>query len=138
VTEARVEHIKEKVATVKQQMRHLKQIGKQMSQAPDGQVSLTESKIAKNPVNIRLSARLAGVLGRSRKASERGVWCRLRDYSALTRLAPSGPPSKTPAFNFAWRRSCRTPLVVCRGFEWTTSSGRNLARFSEILVGFAG
>ena len=42
VTEARVEHIKEKVATVKKQMRELKQIGKQMSQAPDGQVSLTD------------------------------------------------------------------------------------------------
>src|SRR5580704_19375228 len=27
------------------------------------------------------------------------------------------------------------PLVVCRGFEWTTSSGGNLARFSEIFVG---
>jgi transposase len=42
VTEARVEHIKEKVATVKHQMRQLKQIGKQMAQAPDGQVSLTD------------------------------------------------------------------------------------------------
>ena len=42
VTEARVEHIKEKVATVKAQMRELKQIGKQMAQAPDGQVSLTD------------------------------------------------------------------------------------------------
>src|ERR1700730_2962726 len=42
VTEARVEHIKEKVATVKKQMRQLKQIGKQMSQAPDGQISLTD------------------------------------------------------------------------------------------------
>jgi transposase len=42
VTEARVEHIKEKVATVKRQMRELKQIGKQMAQAPDGQVSLTD------------------------------------------------------------------------------------------------
>jgi Transposase DDE domain len=42
VTEARVEHIKEKVATVKKQMRKLKQIGKQMSQAPDGQISLTD------------------------------------------------------------------------------------------------
>jgi hypothetical protein len=36
VTEARVEHIKEKVETVKQQMRQLKQIGKQMAEAPDG------------------------------------------------------------------------------------------------------
>jgi Transposase DDE domain len=42
VTEARVEHIKEKVATVKAQMRELKQIGKQMSRSPDGQISLTD------------------------------------------------------------------------------------------------
>ena len=42
VTEARVEHIKQKVETVKKQMRELKQIGKQMAQAPDGQVSLTD------------------------------------------------------------------------------------------------
>jgi transposase len=42
VTEARVEHIKQKVETVKKQMRALKQIGKQMAQSPDGQVSLTD------------------------------------------------------------------------------------------------
>jgi transposase len=42
VTEARVEHIKQKVETVRQQMRQLKRIGKQMSQAPDGQISLTD------------------------------------------------------------------------------------------------
>jgi transposase len=42
VTEARVEHIKEKVETVKKQMRELNQIGKQMAQAPDGQISLTD------------------------------------------------------------------------------------------------
>src|ERR1035437_6267365 len=42
VTEARVEHIKQKVETVKKRMRELKQIGKQMTQAPDGQVSLTD------------------------------------------------------------------------------------------------
>jgi hypothetical protein len=42
VTEARVEHIKEKVETVKKQMRELKQIGKRMAQAPDGQISLTD------------------------------------------------------------------------------------------------
>ena len=42
VTEARVEHIKQKVETVKKQMRELKQIGKQMAKAPDGQVSLTD------------------------------------------------------------------------------------------------
>jgi transposase len=42
VTEARVEHIKQKVETVKKQMRELKQIGKQMAQAPDGQISLTD------------------------------------------------------------------------------------------------
>jgi transposase len=42
VTEARVEHIKQKVETVKKQMRELKQIGKQMAQTPDGQISLTD------------------------------------------------------------------------------------------------
>ena len=42
VTEARVEHIKQKVETVKKQMRQLKQIGKQMAQAADGQISLTD------------------------------------------------------------------------------------------------
>jgi Transposase DDE domain len=42
VTEARVTHIKGKIATVKAQMRQLKQIGQQMSKAPDGQVSLTD------------------------------------------------------------------------------------------------
>jgi hypothetical protein len=51
------------------------------------------------------------------------------------RLAPPGPPSKTPAFNLAGRPSCRTRLVVCRGFEWKTSSGGNLERFSEIFEG---
>ena len=42
VTEARVEHLKEKVETVKAQMRRLKQLGKQMAKAPDEQISLTD------------------------------------------------------------------------------------------------
>jgi transposase len=42
VTEASVEHLKHKVETVKAQMQRLKQIGEQMAQAPDGQVSLTD------------------------------------------------------------------------------------------------
>jgi hypothetical protein len=42
VTEARVAHIKGKIATVKAQMRQLKQIGQQMSKAPDGKISLTD------------------------------------------------------------------------------------------------
>lgn len=42
VTEARVEHLKHKVETVKAQMQRLKQIGAQMAQSPDGQVSLTD------------------------------------------------------------------------------------------------
>jgi transposase len=42
VTEARVTHIKGKIATVKAQMRQLKQIGIRMSEAPDGQISLTD------------------------------------------------------------------------------------------------
>jgi len=40
--EVRVTHLQEKVAAVKAQMRQLKQIGKQMASAPDGQISLTD------------------------------------------------------------------------------------------------
>jgi hypothetical protein len=42
VTEARVGHIKGKIATVKAQMRQLKQVGRQMAKATDGQISLTD------------------------------------------------------------------------------------------------
>jgi hypothetical protein len=42
VSEARVEHLQQKVETVRAQMQHLKQMGEQMTQAPDGQVSLTD------------------------------------------------------------------------------------------------
>jgi transposase len=42
VTEARVEHLQQKVETVRAQMQQLKQMGEQMTQAPDGQVSLTD------------------------------------------------------------------------------------------------
>ena len=42
VTEARVEHLKQKVETVRAQMQQLKQMGEQMQAAPDGQVSLTD------------------------------------------------------------------------------------------------
>jgi hypothetical protein len=59
VTEARVEHIKEKVTTVKEQMRQLKRIGKQMSQAPDGQISLTDP----NARSMATSGRGTGIVG---------------------------------------------------------------------------
>jgi transposase len=42
VTEARAEHLKQKIATVKAEMQRLRQIGQQMAAAPDGQVSLTD------------------------------------------------------------------------------------------------
>lgn len=42
VTETRFSHIKGKIATAREQMRKLRQIGKQMSKAPDGQISLTD------------------------------------------------------------------------------------------------
>jgi transposase len=42
VTEARTEHLKDNVETVKAQMRRLRQIGEQMAQSPDGQVSMTD------------------------------------------------------------------------------------------------
>jgi transposase len=59
VTEARVEHLKEKVKTVKAQMRRLKQLGKQMDQAPDGQISLTDPDAR----SMATSARGSGVVG---------------------------------------------------------------------------
>src|ERR1700680_2664915 len=42
VTEGRVSRLKEKVATVKAHMQRLRQIGQQLREAPDGQVSLTD------------------------------------------------------------------------------------------------
>ena len=59
VTGARVEHIKQKVETVKKQMRELKQIGKQMAKAPDGQVSLTDPDAS----SMATSGRGTGIVG---------------------------------------------------------------------------
>jgi len=59
VTEARVEHLKEKVKTVKAQMRRLKQLGKQMAKAPDEQISLTDPDAR----SMATSARGSGVVG---------------------------------------------------------------------------
>src|SRR5476649_975415 len=59
VTEARVEHLKEKVETVKAQMRRLKQLGQQMAQAPDEQISLTDPDAR----SMATSARGSGVVG---------------------------------------------------------------------------
>lgn len=59
VTEARVEHLKEKVETVKAQMRRLKQLGKQMAQTPDEQISLTDPDAR----SMATSARGSGVVG---------------------------------------------------------------------------
>jgi transposase len=42
VTEARAEHLKRKVETVKEQMQRLRKIGKLLKKSPDGQVSLTD------------------------------------------------------------------------------------------------
>ncbi len=49
VTEARVEHLKEKVETVLAQMQRLKHLGEQMSQTPDVQISLTDPQPAPWP-----------------------------------------------------------------------------------------
>jgi transposase len=59
VTEARVEHLKGKVETVKAQMRRLKQLGKKMAEAPDEQISLTDPDAR----SMATSARGSGVVG---------------------------------------------------------------------------
>jgi hypothetical protein len=48
-------------------------------------------------------------------------WCRLRDCSATPR--PYGTAvAKAPASNLARRPSCRTRLVLCRGFDQHANS----------------
>jgi transposase len=59
VTEARTEHLKHKVETVKAQMQRLKQIGEQMAQSPDGQVSLTDPDAR----SMATSGRGTGIVG---------------------------------------------------------------------------
>jgi hypothetical protein len=59
VTEARVEHLKQKIETVKAQMQRLKQIGEQMAQSPDGQVSLTDPDAR----SMATSGRGTGIVG---------------------------------------------------------------------------
>ena len=59
VTEARVEHLKEKVEIVKTQMQRLKHLGEQMAQTPDEQISLTDPDAR----SMATSARGSGVVG---------------------------------------------------------------------------
>src|SRR5476651_1197226 len=59
VTEGRVSRLKEKVATVKAHMEHLKQIGQQLRAAPDGQVSLTDPDAR----SMATSGRGTGIVG---------------------------------------------------------------------------
>src|SRR6266481_4973705 len=59
VTEGRVSRLKEKVATVKAHMQHLKQIGQQLQAAPDGQVSLTDADAR----SMATSGRGTGIVG---------------------------------------------------------------------------
>src|SRR5215468_1593348 len=57
--EVRVTHLQEKVAAVKAQMRQLKQLGKQMASAPDGQISLTDPDAR----SMATSGRGTGIVG---------------------------------------------------------------------------
>ena len=59
VPEERVEHLKEKIATVRKQMKKLKGIGQEMAQAPDQQVSLTDPDAR----SMATSGRGTGIVG---------------------------------------------------------------------------
>jgi len=59
VPEARVEHLKEKLASVKAQMQRLNAIGEQMRDAPDGQISLTDPDAR----SMATSGRGTGIVG---------------------------------------------------------------------------
>jgi len=57
--EREAQHLKEKVETVKAQMRRLKQLGKQMAETPDEQISFTDPDAR----SMATSARGSGVVG---------------------------------------------------------------------------
>ena len=59
VPEARVQYLKEKLATVKAQVSKLQQIGEQLKQAPDAQVSLTDPDAR----SMATSGRGTGIVG---------------------------------------------------------------------------
>ena len=59
VTEARVEHLKDKLANVKAQMNRLRQIEQQLNDAPDQQVSLTDPDAR----SMATSGRGTGIVG---------------------------------------------------------------------------
>ena len=59
VTEGKVSRLKEKVAAVKAHMQRLKQIGQQLREAPDGQVSLTDADAR----SMATSGRGTGIVG---------------------------------------------------------------------------
>ena len=59
VTEARVEHLKDKLARVKEQMGALRQIEQQLNEAPDQQVSLTDPDAR----SMATSGRGTGIVG---------------------------------------------------------------------------
>lgn len=59
VPAARVDYLKEKLETVKAQLQHLNEIGEQMRDAPDGQISLTDPEAR----SMATSGRGTGVVG---------------------------------------------------------------------------
>lgn len=59
VPEERVEHLKDKIATVRKQMRKLKEIGEELAKAPDQQVSLTDPDAR----SMATSGRGTGIVG---------------------------------------------------------------------------
>jgi transposase len=59
VPEERVEHLKEKMATVRKQMRKLKRVGEELARAPDQQVSLTDPDAR----SMATSGRGTGIVG---------------------------------------------------------------------------
>jgi len=59
VPEVRVEHLKEKIAQVKEQMKALDAVGEELAKAPDGQVSLTDPDAR----SMATSGRGTGIVG---------------------------------------------------------------------------
>ena len=73
VTEGKVSRLKEKLATVKAHIQHLKQIGQQLREAPDGQVSLTDPDAR----SMATSGRGTGMVGYNvQTAGDKPGWVR--------------------------------------------------------------
>ena len=113
VPAARVAHLKEKIATVKAQMRKLRRIEQQMQQTPDEQISLTDPDAR----SMATSGRGSGVVGYNVQAAvdtEHHLMWRTRSPTSVT-TGPTDRDGEIGARSHRCEKSSRRwPIVVTR------------------------